>query len=160
MAYEPKTWECGDVVTADALNKIEQGIADANELPSVTSADNGKVLGVDGGEYKLVEVDKPLIINVVKGASHTADKTFAEIRSYLDNGGANAIVKYDKSGGAGQAVYDLYLSEWGSESSPINFVGVVASNDATKVTGITVYKILFLSDGRIIVPAEKSVSLS
>ena len=25
------------------------------ELPSVTASDNGKVLGVDGGEYKLVE---------------------------------------------------------------------------------------------------------
>ena len=29
MAYEPKTWECGDVVTADALNHIEQGIAES-----------------------------------------------------------------------------------------------------------------------------------
>lgn len=57
MAYEPKTWECGDVVTADALNNIEQGIADA-QLPSVTASDNGKVLGVDGGEYKLVEQSK------------------------------------------------------------------------------------------------------
>lgn len=55
MAYEPKTWECGEVVTADALNNMEQGIADAYELPSVTSADNGKVLGVDDGEYALVE---------------------------------------------------------------------------------------------------------
>ena len=30
MAYEPKTWECGEVVTADALNNMEQGIADAS----------------------------------------------------------------------------------------------------------------------------------
>lgn len=29
MAYEPKNWECGDVVTADALNHIEQGIAES-----------------------------------------------------------------------------------------------------------------------------------
>lgn len=27
MAYEPKVWECGDVVSAEALNHIEQGIA-------------------------------------------------------------------------------------------------------------------------------------
>lgn len=27
MAYEPKVWECGDTITADALNHIEQGIA-------------------------------------------------------------------------------------------------------------------------------------
>lgn len=31
MAYEPKEWACGEVVTADALNHIEQGIADAGE---------------------------------------------------------------------------------------------------------------------------------
>ena len=128
------------------------------ELPSVTASDNGKVLGVDGGEYKLVEVDKPLIINVVKAASITADKTFAEIRSYLDNGGANAIVKYDKSGGTGQEVYDLYLSEWSSGNNPIHFVGITTSQDASKVTGFTVRKMLFLSDGQIIVPTEKTVS--
>lgn len=33
----------------------EQGIADAYELPTATASDNGKVLGVDDGEYKLVE---------------------------------------------------------------------------------------------------------
>ena len=27
MAYTPKTWECGETITADALNHIEQGIA-------------------------------------------------------------------------------------------------------------------------------------
>lgn len=29
MAYEPKTWECGETITADDLNHIENGIADA-----------------------------------------------------------------------------------------------------------------------------------
>ena len=27
MAYEPKTWECGETITAEALNHMEQGIA-------------------------------------------------------------------------------------------------------------------------------------
>ena len=27
MAYEPTTWECGDVVTAERLNHMEEGIA-------------------------------------------------------------------------------------------------------------------------------------
>ena len=31
MAYEPKEWACGDVVTADDLNHMEQGIVDASE---------------------------------------------------------------------------------------------------------------------------------
>ena len=29
MAYEPKTWVCGETITADALNNIEGGIQDA-----------------------------------------------------------------------------------------------------------------------------------
>lgn len=29
MAYTPTDWRCGDVVTAEALNKMEQGIANA-----------------------------------------------------------------------------------------------------------------------------------
>lgn len=29
MAYEPKTWECGETITAEALNHIEQGIANS-----------------------------------------------------------------------------------------------------------------------------------
>lgn len=31
MAYEPKTWECGEVVTADALNNLEEGVQEALE---------------------------------------------------------------------------------------------------------------------------------
>jgi hypothetical protein len=30
MAYEPKEWQCGDTITADDLNHIEQGVADAS----------------------------------------------------------------------------------------------------------------------------------
>lgn len=28
MAYEPTVWNCGDVITADKLNKLENGLAD------------------------------------------------------------------------------------------------------------------------------------
>ena len=30
MAYTPKTWECGETITAEKLNHIEDGIADAS----------------------------------------------------------------------------------------------------------------------------------
>lgn len=38
MAYEPKEWQCGDTITADDLNHIEQGIANSggSEVPLVT----------------------------------------------------------------------------------------------------------------------------
>ena len=29
MSYTPKEWVCGETITADALNHIEQGIADS-----------------------------------------------------------------------------------------------------------------------------------
>ena len=30
MSYIPKTWQCGDTITAEAMNHIEQGIANSN----------------------------------------------------------------------------------------------------------------------------------
>lgn len=32
MAYEKQTWACEDIITADKLNHMEQGIADANDI--------------------------------------------------------------------------------------------------------------------------------
>ena len=31
MAFEPKTWSCGDTITAEELNRMEQGIAEAGQ---------------------------------------------------------------------------------------------------------------------------------
>lgn len=46
MNYEKQTWQTGDIVTSAKLNHMEDGIAES-ELPSVTSADEGKVLTVE-----------------------------------------------------------------------------------------------------------------
>lgn len=68
MGYEKQTWETGQVITADKLNHMEDGIS-GTQLPAPTESDNGKVLGVDGGEYKLVdggaEAEKVRITNGV-----------------------------------------------------------------------------------------------
>lgn len=29
MSYTPKTWQCGETVTADALNNLEDGVQEA-----------------------------------------------------------------------------------------------------------------------------------
>lgn len=58
MAYTPTNWECGDVVTAEALNKIEQGIAEAG-----------------GNSLFIVNYDYTNI-----------DKTFAEITQAVNDG--------------------------------------------------------------------------
>lgn len=54
MAYDKYTWQTGEVITQEKLNHMEQGIEDAYELPAVTETDNGKVLGVENGQFGLV----------------------------------------------------------------------------------------------------------
>lgn len=63
MAYEPKTWACGDTITADDLNHIEQGIADSG-----------------GG-------NEPLIVNLTFDTDHyVADVSRSDINTALDDG--------------------------------------------------------------------------
>ena len=31
MAFEPKTWKCGDTIFAEELNRMEQGIVEAGQ---------------------------------------------------------------------------------------------------------------------------------
>lgn len=48
MAYTPTEWVTGDVITAEKLNKAEQGIKDANSVVTVTltwESDNEWYLG-------------------------------------------------------------------------------------------------------------------
>lgn len=47
MSYIPTEWKNGDVITSEKLNKIENGIKQAVELPSAMLADVGKVLTVE-----------------------------------------------------------------------------------------------------------------
>lgn len=62
MSYTPTTWTTGDTITASAMNKIEQGIANAG-----------------GGGALIVNVT---LIN----GSQTMDKTYAEIYNAFKDG--------------------------------------------------------------------------
>ena len=57
MSYTPTNWDNGDVITAEKLNKIEQGISEASS-------------GGSGGENFIVHLS---------GENLVADKTFGEI---------------------------------------------------------------------------------
>lgn len=58
MSYTKQNWKTKDVITADKLNHMEDGIEDANVsgLPDVTASDNGKVLGVTNGAWGKMSV--------------------------------------------------------------------------------------------------------
>lgn len=53
MSYTPTTWHKGDKVTAEKLNKIEQGIVDAEQsgssLPDYSQANDDDVLAIENG---------------------------------------------------------------------------------------------------------------
>lgn len=66
MAYTPTTWNTGDTITASAMNKIEQGIADGgSKYPivtvNITNQAQKQYFGFgyakyEGGEFIAVEV--------------------------------------------------------------------------------------------------------
>ena len=77
MAYEPKTWERGEVISADALNHIEQGVAEASE---------------GGGT-------EPLIVNVTENdGNYYMDKTFGEIRVAFLSGRTVLVLEPNQDG--------------------------------------------------------------
>lgn len=44
MAYEPNTWSTGDTITAEKLNHLEQGVANApQDVPAATTQAAGLV---------------------------------------------------------------------------------------------------------------------
>ena len=48
MAYEPKTWSCGDVITANDLNHIEQGIAESGGCDCGYECEETRITAFDG----------------------------------------------------------------------------------------------------------------
>lgn len=72
MSYEPKEWVCGDTITAEALNHMENGIEEASQ----------------GGA-------EPLLVNSVysEEGRYDLDKTFGEIRVAFNSGRAVVITK-------------------------------------------------------------------
>lgn len=66
MAFTPKTWECGETITADELNRMEQGIASASS--------GGGILEINTDHY-----------DAEAGISYY-DKTWQEVYDALSQG--------------------------------------------------------------------------
>lgn len=72
MAYEPTTWNTGDVITAEKLNKMEQGIANEQVGPQGPQGEQGPAgVGLTGSATAIEAIatpesaDAPTIANKV-----------------------------------------------------------------------------------------------
>lgn len=82
MSYTPTTWTTGDIISASAMNKIENGIANAG----------------GGG----------VVVNVTsENGTFTMDKTFAEIYEAI-NSGIPCFMKYVEELGSGETLDTAY----------------------------------------------------
>lgn len=72
MAYNPTNWECGDVVTAELLNKLEEAVEDLS-------------VAIEGGSGS-----EPMVIKFDHEDESTGrtyyDKTFQEVYDAMLNG--------------------------------------------------------------------------
>lgn len=77
MSYAPTQWNTGDVVTAEKLNKLEQGVAAAGG-----GSGDGNLLVVDATATRTndAETNENIVSTV------TFDKTFAELKSAYEGG--------------------------------------------------------------------------
>lgn len=88
MAYTPTNWKDGDIISAEKMNKLEQGVAEGGGgvlLVNVTE-------GSDSGGGTITKSASPML-KVTPSTTFTADKTYAEV---------DAAVK------AGKMVYLVY----------------------------------------------------
>ncbi len=93
MAYTPTNWKDGDIISAEKMNKLEQGVAEGGGggvlLVNVTE-------GSDGGGGSITKSVSPMR-KVPSSPTFTADKTYAEV---------DAAVK------AGKMVYLVYKGNY------------------------------------------------
>lgn len=60
MAYEPTTWNKGDVITAEKMNKLEQGVANEQVGPQGPKGDQGPAgAGLTGSATAIEAIATP-----------------------------------------------------------------------------------------------------
>ena len=106
MAYTPTVWKTGDVITAEKLNKAEQGIAAASDA----------VFYVTFTYDELTETT-------------TADKTMAEIEEAISAGKA---VFCKLTGSKYIGVLTGHIHDASPENTYVNFMGYDTNNDSSK----------------------------
>lgn len=107
MAYEKQTWECGESITAEKLNHMEQGIEDASNSGGGT--------------------DDLFLIRFTDISALTVDKTAEEILEAF-NDGKKIVLVYPIAGGptGGSNIYmPLILANQARNGSEVTPTGSV-----------------------------------
>lgn len=143
MSYTPTEWETGQTITAEKLNKLEQGVADAgggSDLPEVTADDKDKYLhtnsstgdlewsAVSGGGGAFVVTEA---VDETTG-DDTLDKTYAEILAAAEAGMMVIVHRIFMAG----SLNILYLSDV-FESRDGDFTCVFVGIDNDEVSRMT-----------------------
>lgn len=99
MAYEPKEWVCGEYVTADGLNNLEEGVQEALAKDCGYSCSEEEVERFNG--TITTELFNDINVAMVQGTQITADS----IRVVFD--GVSYDLDIDANGNYGASNYDI-----------------------------------------------------
>ena len=97
MAYTPTTWTTGDTITATAMNKIENGIANAGGALICTVTNTGSAYALDKTVqeiYDALESGTPAYVTYTYGVpltDYASDKFLAQIIKIFTYGSGEVI---------------------------------------------------------------------
>ena len=134
MAYEPKEWVCGETITADALNHMEQGIADTSQSQMVVKL--------------LAQVD---------AYGFSTDKSFSEVAEFVGNGNYNVVLVPGSNGIAGGQVFTLSCVNYDYVTGDVNRLTFLSAADGSATITVAVLSWLS-SNSNTVSGKEKTIS--
>lgn len=87
MSYTPTTWETGDIITAEKLNNMESGIAEAGNVFLIGLTTENTVFTKTFGEIKSALINGCLIAVAINGDGAEYQMIPRSIMKNLDSGG-------------------------------------------------------------------------
>ena len=93
MAYTPTEWKTGDIITAEKLNKAEQGIKDAHDAADISSGGGSNIFYI----YALGDADEGVITGLSKTYQEIYEAVFDQekLPVFVDLDGHH--YQYDRS---------------------------------------------------------------
>lgn len=97
MSYNKRTWQTGEIITADKLNRIESGIdclANCSNLwtnPQPETEFPAQDIALTTSEYRVIEI---CFVQEIDGAFANISLVIDKRRAYKHNGAYKAFVRY------------------------------------------------------------------